>query len=406
MKLLMISTDRNIFEEGNAVQSRMAEYGTLVDELHIIVFSVRGGRFKNTDSRPHRLWRSLGGRARFTISKNVWAYPTNSLSRWLYVFDAYRIGKHILSENYQLSTKNLLISCQDPFETGLVGAFLGRRFGVPLHVQIHTDFLSPAFVAQLALNRIRVFLSGFVLPCASGIRVVSERIASSLLKTTNYQLKTVPTVLPIFVDVSHSITIDEEKVSMIRSRFARWQKIVLIVARLESEKNIALALKSFAAVCREIPQTGVVILGKGSEQKKLERLVRELDIVERVAFEGVVADPTPYYAIADAYMCTSVYEGYGMALVEAAMAGKAIVTTDVGIVGDLLIDESSALVCPVGDAPCLTDRLVRVLSDDDLRRTLGSYAHESIMRHAITKAEYLRRMKEGWERCIIRQVEP
>ncbi|TSC67769.1 MAG: hypothetical protein CEO19_38, partial [Parcubacteria group bacterium Gr01-1014_73] len=148
-KLLMISTDRKIFKEGSAVRVRMVEYGKIYNELHIIIFAKK----------------------KFTtqISKNVWIYPTNSLAKFFYVFDAIKIGKKILhSEGYK-------ITCQDPFECGFVGWRLARKFKIPLELQIHTDIGSPYFTSLklgwwLAfLNFMRFQLAKFLLPRADKI---------------------------------------------------------------------------------------------------------------------------------------------------------------------------------------------------------------------------------------------
>ena len=112
MKVLSIGSDRNIFKEGSAVRARMLEYGRLFEELHIIVFV---NRFKIND---------LGFKVKkVQISKNIWVYPTHSLSRWFYVFDAIRIGKSIIEK----ARNDFVVSGQDPFECGLVALKIKQR---------------------------------------------------------------------------------------------------------------------------------------------------------------------------------------------------------------------------------------------------------------------------------------
>ena len=101
MKILMISTDMSILITGSEARPRMLEYGTLVDELHIIIFA-----------RGKRKTERIG---------NVFLHPTNSRGRWLYIFDAVRIGKAILATRYSLLPTRWLVTTQDPFETGLAG---------------------------------------------------------------------------------------------------------------------------------------------------------------------------------------------------------------------------------------------------------------------------------------------
>jgi glycosyltransferase involved in cell wall biosynthesis len=101
-----------------------------------------------------------------------------------------------------------------------------------------------------------------------------------------------------------------------------------VVARLEPEKNVELAIESFAAVA---PQDAcLIILGTGSERESLKRLVQERSVSDRVFFEGEAA-PIDYYPLADLVLVTSRYEGYGLVIIEALAAGKPVLSTDVGI---------------------------------------------------------------------------
>ena len=213
---------------------------------------------------------------------------------------------------------------QDPFETGLVGWLIARRFGAALHVQVHTDFLSPAYARLSLLNRVRVIIAGFVLRRASRIRVVSERIKESI--QMKYQLRAQISVLPIFADVERfkRAPLDEA----LSARFAQFKTKLLVVSRLESEKNVRLALESFA---RSAPaDASLIILGDGSGLAQLEQYAKELGVFGRVFFEGQ-RDPAPYYKIADLVLFPSKYDGYGLVIVEALAAGKPVLSTDVGI---------------------------------------------------------------------------
>jgi glycosyltransferase involved in cell wall biosynthesis len=58
-----------------------------------------------------------------------------------------------------------------------------------------------------------------------------------------------------------------------------------------------------------------------------------LGVSNRVFFEGS-KDPAPYYALADLVLVTSLYEGYGLVIVEALAVGKPVLSTDVGVARD------------------------------------------------------------------------
>jgi len=160
MYVLMISTDRKIFEETSAVRARMAEYASLFEKLEIVVFAQKSEGFSIVQIAP-----------------NCRIYSTNSLTPLFYIWDALKQGRKILKGEIPAGW---VITCQDPFETGLVGWWLTREFCIKLNLQVHTDVFNPFFITESIKNRIRAWLAKKLLPKADSIRVVSERIKKSI----------------------------------------------------------------------------------------------------------------------------------------------------------------------------------------------------------------------------------
>ncbi|HUY05360.1 MAG TPA: glycosyltransferase, partial [Candidatus Paceibacterota bacterium] len=165
MKVLFVSNDPAIFDATSAARVRMREYAAAIGELHIVSAAPRSAREEEDGPlrlHPIRAWK---------------VFRIRALSR--------RAHDLILEHGIEV------VSAQDPFEHGL--AALRAAAGTPakLHIQVHTDFLSPWFVRDgnwrsasvrmPLLNRWRRRVADGVLPRAAGIRVVSERIKSSLV---------------------------------------------------------------------------------------------------------------------------------------------------------------------------------------------------------------------------------
>ncbi|MDZ4227326.1 MAG: glycosyltransferase, partial [Patescibacteria group bacterium] len=177
MRVLQIGSDRSkrgILFPATPAALRQKAYAQKFGHLDIVGFSLKSD-----------------GAKRYSEGKLA-VYPTQSASRLSYGLDALRIARSL--------PKPDVVSVQDPFESGLVAWFIARRLRVPLHAQVHTDFLSPEYARHSTLNRIRVCIARFVLPRASGVRVVSSRIADSL-QAAGCKLKIAPSVLPIFADI-------------------------------------------------------------------------------------------------------------------------------------------------------------------------------------------------------------
>jgi len=291
MKLLSVGTDERVFVEGSAARVRQKAYAERIGEVHCIVPTRR--------------------KSRATIDGPLSLHPVSS--RLSIPFTVRRL----LAETDAVTT-------QDPFETGLLAliGMWGRR--VPLHVQVHTDFLAPEFSQLSFINRIRVLIAPFVLRRATRIRVVSERIRDSIL--ARYRLTMPITVLPIYVDTARFRTaaVPPE----LTARFGGFKTKLLVVSRLEAEKNVRLAIRSLAEATD--PDTCLIIVGSGREERRLHEKAARCGVPTRVFFEGE-KDPAEYYKLSDLVLVPSRYEGYGLVIIEALAAGTPVLSTDVGV---------------------------------------------------------------------------
>ena len=366
MNILSISTDRKLFEPGSAVRSRTLEYGRLVDELHIIIFSKCSHGFGSE-----------------TFPPNIFLYPTNAHTRWGYIPHAFLEARRLKKQGVRIE----VVTAQDPFEAGLAGYFIARLFGAKLHLQVHTDFMSPYFDAGSFLNRIRVRVAKFLLPRADAVRVVSERISKSTLGIVRPGVPVA--VLPIFTSAEPSSSLRVKRSNPATNRYPQFEKHILMASRLSPEKNIPLALKAMKEIVTKHPNVGLIIAGSGAEEVRLKKLVESLGLAKNVVFEGWQDDLASYYKTADLFLLTSNYEGYGMTVVEALSAGCPVVMTDVGCAGDVVESGKNGLVVPVGDEKALTRAVIKVLSGE---------AHLSAKTPKLaTKKEYLAAYRASWE---------
>ncbi len=353
----MLSSDLKIFDEHSSVAARMARYGGIVDEMVIVVVGAGAPEEKQ-------------------VAPNVRAVAPGGTDK-LAIFFSARRALHTLTRD----AKYDLVSAQDPFFIGILGSGIAKLRKIPLQVQLHTDCFSLGFLMESPRRMLEALIATFILNRAQCIRVVSERIAKSVRKITRVPV----IVLPIRTEA----TARERNDKTLSTGALK----LLCVSRLTSEKRIHLIIDAIATV----PQAELVIVGDGPLKKTLESRVQRLRLEERVHFAGW-QNPETYYAEADAFVHASRYEGYGVVLMEAALAGLAIITTDVGIVGEVLQDEESALVIP-GNSGAIASAIRRIVEDAPLRTRLGNHAQESASSHALSMEEYLLRYQRALRGC-------
>ena len=252
---------------------------------------------------------------------------------------------------------------------------------------------------RIFLNKIRVIIGKFLVKRADCLRVVSNRIKDSLLlQPTTYNLQPSIAVLPIFVDI--------EKIKStpanfdVRKKYPQFSFIIMTASRLEKEKNIVLAIEIMKDLTRIHPKIGMVIIGEGREKKKLKNLVAEYNLGENIIFEGWQNDLISYYKTANVFLSASLYEGYGLTIIEALACGCPVVSADVGIANEMIIDGENGFVCPVNDKNCFTRKILEIMEIPSLKERLGVNSKMLISEKlAKTKEEYLSKYKQIIEDC-------
>jgi glycosyltransferase involved in cell wall biosynthesis len=152
------------------------------------------------------------------------------------------------------------------------------------------------------------------------------------------------------------------------------ESVVLTIGRLSREKGHADLLRALGRL-RSIPQAWkLVLVGIGPERDTLARLAGSLGISERVVFAGFHADVTRFFAIADLFTLPSHSEGSSNVLLEAMMARVPIAATNAGGNAEIVLDEDTGLLVPVGDPAGFAAAIVRLLSEPELASRLAGAA--------------------------------
>ena len=155
---------------------------------------------------------------------------------------------------------------------------------------------------------------------------------------------------------------------------AEGEFLVLQVARLDTIKDHATAVRTIALAANRIPGIRLFLAGGGPEKSSIEHAIVRHGLDGRVVMLGQRDDVRRLLAAADAFLLTSVSEGIPMTIIEAMAAGVPVVATTVGGVPELLQNGVTGLLAPAGDAAGLADALVRLADDGDLRARLAAAA--------------------------------
>jgi glycosyltransferase involved in cell wall biosynthesis len=144
--------------------------------------------------------------------------------------------------------------------------------------------------------------------------------------------------------------------------------VIGCVGRLDRVKGHDVAIRALA----KLPGARLVIIGSGSERQALRDLATEVDAADRVSLPGWSDRVPEALAGFDVFCHPSRYEGLGLALIEAMLAGLPCVASRVGGVPEVLGE--CGLLVPPEDPDALADALARLATDPALRARLGTDA--------------------------------
>ncbi len=156
-----------------------------------------------------------------------------------------------------------------------------------------------------------------------------------------------------------------------RAEGAGDEVVLLALAALVRRKGLDVLLHALARLADRELRPALWIAGDGPERGPLEKLAGELGLSQQVRFLGRRSDPAELLAACDVLVLPSRLEGLGVAALEAMAAGRAVVATRVGGLGDAVVDGRTGLLVPPEDAVALADALAKLVADPALRERLA-----------------------------------
>ena len=153
-------------------------------------------------------------------------------------------------------------------------------------------------------------------------------------------------------------------------------RILLAVSRLEAQKGLDVAIEALARLRPRHPQAVLVVLGQGSLAQELRELARARGVDDAVHLPYSVGDVADWLGRADVLVHPARWEGFGLALLEAMLAGLPIVASRVSAIPEIVLDGETGLLVPPDDPQRLAAALDDLLSDPGRARALGEAGRE------------------------------
>jgi N-acetyl-alpha-D-glucosaminyl L-malate synthase BshA len=198
----------------------------------------------------------------------------------------------------------------------------------------------------------------FAIEHSDAVTTVSE----SLRKDTysHFPVKREIHVVPNFICPEQYQGLKDKR---IRERFAPNGEMLLVhVSNFRPVKRVQDVLAMFKLLRKQMP-VRLLLIGDGPERQHMETICREEGTCDEVFFLGKMTEPESILANCDLFVLTSETESFGLASLEAMACGVPVVSTNTGGTPEVVEEDVSGLLSPVGDVAQMTANALRILGD-------------------------------------------
>lgn len=161
---------------------------------------------------------------------------------------------------------------------------------------------------------------------------------------------------------------------------------LLFVGRLETVKGVKVLLRAFQQVLKQLPNARLRIVGDGPQRHEFEELAATLGVGANVTFAGWVAasDIPAEYAASQGLVIPSIWpENLPTVCIEAMGVGRPVIGTDTGGIPELIRDNQTGYIVPVGDDQALAKAITSLLSNTTKRHELSEGATKQAGKYSV-----------------------
>jgi L-malate glycosyltransferase len=168
--------------------------------------------------------------------------------------------------------------------------------------------------------------------------------------------------------------------------------VVGTVKSLESIYGIDLLIKAFSMLNGD--KLALEIVGDGSQIEVYKTLVADLKISDKVRFIGRIdqADVPEALNRMDIFVAASRSESFGVSVIEASSCGLPVVSSNVGGLPEVIVNEKTGFIVPSGDVESLKDKIQHLVNSSSLRAKMGIAGRKFVLEHYV------------WDDCVDKMI--
>ena len=298
------------------------------------------------------------------------ATPPSIKQHMMYMINAIIKGSHIIRQN---KIDIIHASSSSPV---IVGSILAKIHNLPVIITIHGMYTTASgdFWKKWAAQEKVSHISSIIGPRFEKITVkmpvdiihtVSNAVKEDVLKFNAKSSEKIITI-PNGINLKNYDNLGIKK---------DYQKYMLFIGRLLFYKNLDVVISSFKDVSRKLPEAKLVIIGDGPMRDIWEKMVSDLNLDQNIEFMGHIPHEKKFYEIlsqCSALLFPSLYEGFGMVLLEAFAMCKPVLVSDQKVFYEIVDEGIDGFILPPHDVHKWSEKIIFLLSNKTICQDMGN----------------------------------
>jgi N-acetyl-alpha-D-glucosaminyl L-malate synthase BshA len=216
---------------------------------------------------------------------------------------------------------------------------------------------------------------------SDGVTAVSKFLKQATIETFDFDEVE---VIPNFICEKHYQKLSDSPLK--RELAPNGERILIHVSNFRAVKRPVDCVEILAKVLQKGGDVRLVMVGDGPEYSAIHHRARQLNVLDKTEFVGKQAKISDYLGIADISLLPSELESFGLAALEAQACELPVVASRVGGIPEVINDGETGFMSDVGDTEKMSDDVLRLLNDEEMRLAFGKRGRElAILRYSSEK---------------------
>jgi glycosyltransferase involved in cell wall biosynthesis len=154
--------------------------------------------------------------------------------------------------------------------------------------------------------------------------------------------------------------------------------LLATIGRLSPEKGQKYLLEAIKLLKTTFPSVYLSVIGDGPLREELEDITEKLDIQDNVQFLGLSDNPRSLLKDIDIFVLPSLYESFGIVLLEAMAEKKPVIASKTSGIPDVVIDRKTGILVEPASADAIADAIIKLVKDKELAKKMGQAGYERL----------------------------